>query len=112
MAITSASDDGPAHCAPPLLPDSVSQVTQPPLVRDAEARLRIRVTAASLRGQKPTVYLSLYFLTQFLKLYAIPFDLDIWVRQRRRALPFWSSGANVRLECALDSGQFQAAVLT
>jgi len=56
------------------LSDSVSQITQPPLVRDAEARLRIRVTAASLRGQRPTIYLSLYFLTQFLKLYAICFE--------------------------------------
>jgi hypothetical protein len=26
---------------------------------------------ASLPGQRPTIYLSLYFLTQFLKLYAI-----------------------------------------
>ena len=52
----------------------MSQITQPPLVRDAEARLRIRVTAASLRGQRPTIYLSLYFLTQFLKLDAICFE--------------------------------------
>ncbi len=42
--------------------------------REAHARLRIRVTAASLRGQGPTIYLSLYFLTQFLKLYAIRFQ--------------------------------------
>ena len=29
---------------------------------------------ASLPGQRPTIYLSLYFLTQFLKLYAIRFE--------------------------------------
>ena len=42
--------------------------------RDADARLRISVTAASLRGQRPAIYLSLYFLTQFLKLHAIRFE--------------------------------------
>ena len=42
--------------------------------READARLRIRVTAASLRGQGPTIYLSLYFLTQFLELYAFRFE--------------------------------------
>ncbi len=58
---------GPLHCGK-------SSSFHSPKGREADARLRVRVTAASLRGRRPTIYLSLYFLTQFLKLYAIGFE--------------------------------------